>query len=131
MRLLIDTHVFLWWLDGDSKLPVAMRKQIGETANEILVSAASAWELTTKARIGKLPRALAVADDVEQAISSQGFLELPVTVAHAAHAGNLPGPLRDPFDRLLIAQARIEGTPIVSADRAMDDYGVDRLWKRT
>lgn len=96
MRFLIDTHIFLWRLDGDSKLPVTLRKRIGEVANEVLVSAATAWELTTKARIGKLPRALAVADDVEGAIGSQGFRELPVTVAHAARAGSPPGPLRDP-----------------------------------
>ena len=96
--------------------------------NEILVSAACAFEIATKARIGKLPGALAVASDVGGCIASQGFVAMPISVEHAERAGRLPGPHRDPFDRLLIAQSQAEGLPIASVDEAFDMYGVTRFW---
>ena len=79
MRLMLDTHAFLWWLDGDQRLPARVRALIGEPANEVLVSAASVWEITIKARLGKLPRATDVATDVPACIESQGFLPLSIT----------------------------------------------------
>ncbi|MSP59152.1 MAG: type II toxin-antitoxin system VapC family toxin [Myxococcales bacterium] len=128
MKLLLDTHAFLWWLDGDRRLPPRVRRRIEDPATVVLVSAATAWEITTKARIGKLPGALAVAADVAACIVSQGFTSLPISVEHAQRAGALPGPHRDPFDRMLIAQSHAEAVPIVTLDTVFDDYGLTRIW---
>ena len=128
MRLLLDTHAFLWWLDGDRRLPPKVRRALGDDTNRILVSAASAWEITTKARLGKLPGALAVAADVAGCMSSQGFVELEITILHAQWAGNLPGDHRDPFDRMLIAQAQLEDVALASDDDMFDQYAVRRFW---
>ena len=94
----------------------------------ILVSAASAWEISIKARIGKLPGALEVAADIAGAVTSQGFLALPVSIGHAQAAGALPGPLRDPFDRMLIAQAQLENLRLISDEAVFDAYRVRRDW---
>ncbi|MGH7089667.1 MAG: type II toxin-antitoxin system VapC family toxin [Stellaceae bacterium] len=128
MRLLLDTHALLWWISGFGMLSQAARAAIGDQANEIVVSAASAWEITTKFRLGKLPGVGAMANDVGASVAGLGFFELPVTLRHAQHAGSLPGPHRDPFDRLLMAQSLLEAMPLVSIDRAFDTYGVTRLW---
>jgi PIN domain nuclease of toxin-antitoxin system len=128
MRLLLDTHAFLWWLDGDRKLPSRVRKVIALEENEIYVSAASVWEITTKARLGKLPGAVAVAADVPSAIVSQHFWALPISAEHAQRAGSLAGSHRDPFDRMLVAQALSEDLSIASNEEIFDTYGVRRLW---
>lgn len=128
MRVLLDTHAFLWWLDGDRRLSARARRTIGEETNTILVSAASAWEITTKVRIGKLPGAVEVAGDVSGCIARQRFDSLDITVLHAQRAGRLPGAHRDPFDRMLAAQAQIEDLPIVSNDLIFDGYSVTRMW---
>jgi PIN domain nuclease of toxin-antitoxin system len=128
VRLIVDTHALLWWLDGDRRLPPRVRALIGDAANEVLVSAASVWEITTKARLGKLPRAADVAADVPGCIESQGFVPLPITVHHAQRAGALAGPHRDPFDRMLIVQAQAEGVPIASNETIFEDHGITRLW---
>jgi PIN domain nuclease of toxin-antitoxin system len=127
-RFLLDTHAFLWWLDGDKRLGPKPRRLIQSEDNEILVSAASIWEITTKARIGKLPGAGDVAADVPGCIASQGFSSLSISAEHAQVAGSLPGPHRDPFDRMLIAQAHAERIPIVSIDETFDAYAVTRVW---
>ena len=93
-----------------------------------MVSAASAWEITTKHRLGKLPGADQIAHDVAGAIASEGFQELPITVDEAARAGSLPGPHRDPFDRILISQALSRSLVLVSTESLFDSYGVRRLW---
>ena len=128
MRLLLDTHTFLWWLDGDRRLPARVRRQIAANGNTIYVSAASAWEIATKFRLGKLPGAEAVARDVGVAVASQGFSELDITLRHAEHAGRLAGTHRDPFDRMLIAQAQLERVPIASGDDVFEEYGVALYW---
>lgn len=128
MRVLLDTHALLWWLDGDRRLVKKPRALIADQATVVLVSAASAWEISTKARLGKLPSAVEVAADIGGAVASQGFLALPVTIAHAQRAGALPGPLRDPFDRMLIAQSQLEDLPLISIERVFDRYGIQRLW---
>jgi PIN domain nuclease of toxin-antitoxin system len=125
---LLDTHAFLWWMDGDRRLPSRVRALIGESENEVLVSAASVWEIVTKARLGKLPGAMDVAADVPACIQSQGFVGLPITIHQAQRAGALSGPLRDPFDRMLIVQAQAEGVPIASIETVFEDYGITRLW---
>lgn len=104
------------------------RALVADEENEVNLSAASVWEITTKARLGKLPDATAVAADVPAASASQGFSQLSITAAHAQRAGSLPGPHRDPFDRMLVAQAQFEGLSVVSIDTVFDDYRVTRLW---
>ena len=128
MRVLLDTHTFLWWISDSRRLSAPARRAIEDDANTIFVSAASAWEITTKHRIGKLVHVEAVALDVTGTIAGQGFEELAITVDDAARAGRLPGLHRDPFDRVLIAQALARDMAIVSVDQAFDGYGVRRLW---
>jgi len=128
MRVLIDTHALLWWLDGDRRLSRRARAVIGDVANVVLVSAASAWEITSKARIGRLPGALEVAADVAGHVTAQAFTALDISMLHAQRAGRLPGDHRDPFDRMLAAQAQLEDLPIVSNDEVFDSYGVNRVW---
>ena len=128
MRLLLDTHTLLWWLDGDRRLSRRARTQLGDPANEIIVSAASAWEITSKHRIGKLPGAGEVAADVAGAVAGQGFTSLDITIVHAQRAGRLAGDHRDPFDRMLAAQAQLEDLPLVTDDAVFDTLGVNRIW---
>lgn len=128
MRILLDTHAFLWWLAGSDRLSETARTAVAEPANAILVSAASAWEITTKHRLGRLPGADVVAADVQASIEDQGFQQLPITVAHAERAGRLPGLHRDPFDRMLIAQSLAHDLPLVSIESLFDGYGIRRIW---
>ena len=125
---MLDTHTLIWWLAGDSSLSADAKAAIIDPENEVFVSAVSAWEITTKYRIGRLPRAAALALDVSGALASQGFIELPITVLHGQTAGGLPGPHRDPFDRMLIAQATLAGLVLVSNEAVFDHYAVRRLW---
>lgn len=127
-RLLLDTHTFLWWLTGDTRLSQTAVAAIGDEQNEIFISSASAWEISTKYRNDKLPDAAVIAIDIEAAMKSQGFNGLPVSIPHGRSAGALPGPHKDPFDRLLVAQAMIEGMVLVSNEERFDAYGVARLW---
>ena len=128
MRLLLDTHAFLWWLAGNRRLSPAARRAVDDTSNDVVVSAATAWEIAAKHRVGKLPEAEAVALDVTGSIASQGFDELAITVEDAERAGRLLGSHRDPFDRMLIAQALAHNLTVVSIDVVFDGYGVSRLW---
>ena len=128
MKLLLDTHALLWWVADSARLSETARGLIADDSNEILVSAASAWEIATKYRLGKLPGGATVAADVVGCIGTQGFTELQISVADAERAGGLPGPHKDPFDRMLIAQALARDLPIVSVDAAFDHYGVNRVW---
>ncbi len=128
MRLLLDTHALIWWLAGDEKLPQSARVAIRH-ADLVYVSAASAWEIATKARIGKLPEALSLAQDFRDRLDRQSFRALDISVEHAQRAGFLPGPHRDPFDRMLIAQAQAENLILVSNEEIFDQYGVARLWR--
>ena len=128
MRLLLDTHAFLWWLAGSGSLSLPARRAIADEENSVLISAASAWETTTKYRLGKLPDAAAVALDFGGAIADQGFEELAISVDDASLAGSLSGPHRDPFDRMLIAQALSGNLILVSKEAIFDQYGVRRLW---
>ena len=128
MRILIGTHAFLWWLAGNRRMSAAAREVIENPDNSVLVSAASAWEITTKHRLGKLPGADIVVGDVMAAIDDHGFEPLAITVAHAERAGRLPGPHRDPFDRMLIAQSLAHDLPLVSNEALFDRYGVRRIW---
>ncbi|WP_298196083.1 type II toxin-antitoxin system VapC family toxin [Novosphingobium sp.] len=128
MRLLLDTHALIWWLAGDSALSQRAREAISDEMNRVLVSAASAMEIATKFRIGKLPGAALLARDFERVLASQGFDELAITPRHARMAGGMVIPHKDPFDRLLIAQAQADGLVLVSNETLFDSFAVDRLW---
>ena len=127
MRLLLDTHAFLFFVFGNRRLSRRAAEAI-ETAGEVLVSAASAYEITFKHARGHLPDAGAVARDVGAAALAQGMVLLPITCAHAEAAGRLPRHHRDPFDRILVAQALVDGLTLVSADATLDGFGIARLW---
>jgi PIN domain nuclease of toxin-antitoxin system len=101
---------------------------MGDASAVAFVSAASAWEIATKVRLGKLDDPQGVTDSLGVHLRTQGFRELPITLEHGRRAGKLPGPHKDPFDRMLIAQAQSEGLAIVSNDKAFDPYGIQRLW---
>ena len=128
MRALLDTHAFVWWIADSKRLSETARGAMADDTNEIFVSAASAWEIATKYRLGKLPGGEALAVDVAGTIRRQGFEELAISIADAERAGRLPGPHRDPYDRMLIAQALARDLPVVSTDAVFDGYGVNRLW---
>jgi PIN domain nuclease of toxin-antitoxin system len=127
MQLLLDTHALLWWLAGDPQLSAAARKAIGNPETTVVVSAASAWEISTKHRLGKLD-ASALAGRLGRVLADQSFSTLDMTLDHAERAGALPGAHRDPFDRMLIAQAQAENLTLVSNEEVFDTYGVNRLW---
>jgi len=128
MRYLLDTHALLWWLFDDPKLSQRAREIIAKPEHEILVSAASAWEIATKHRLGKLPEAGDIVDQLPTYIQKARFTTLDVVVEHALLAGRLPGPHRDPFDRMLIAQARILNVPVVTTDPVFGNYRVVVVW---
>jgi PIN domain nuclease of toxin-antitoxin system len=128
MRLLLDTHTLLWWLAENSSLPSSACKLIANKNNDVLVSAASAWEIATKVRLGKLPIAIDLAHDFTSYLERERFDTLAVSAEHGIRAGLLPGPHKDPFDRMLIAQALAENLAIVSNDVVFDGYGVKRAW---
>ena len=128
MQILLDTHALLWWLTDDPALTKPARKVIAETGNVVFVSAASAWEIATKVRLGKLASAANLAADFSGHIEREGFQVLAISGEHAVRAGLFPGAHKDPFDRMLIAQAQAEDMPIVSNEVQFDLYGVRRLW---
>ena len=128
MRLLLDTHALLWWLLGDEQLSKTAREAVDDEENDVFVSAVSAMEIATKHRIGKLDQAAAVAGHVAEIARRQGFEELPLSLAHGDLAGTLAFDHRDPFDRLLIAQAMESGMWLVSNEVLFDATGVRRLW---
>ena len=128
MRLLLDTHALIWWLAGDEALSQRAREAIGDEANSIAVSAASAMEIATNHRIGKLDQAAMLAQDFEAIIAAQAFDELPITIHHARLAGEMNIAHKDPFDRLLIAQAQTEDMVLVSNEALFDGFAVQRIW---
>ena len=119
-RLLLDTHVLLWALEDNQALSVDARQSIADTRNEVFVSAVSIWEMAIKRSLGKLRAPDNLADTVQEA----GFAALPITLAHAEQAGMLPPHHRDPFDRMLVAQALAEGLVVVTDDALISKYGV-------
>lgn len=120
-RLLLDTHVWLWWQADDTRLGTESRRLI-QRASEVRFSAVSAWEIAIKAGLGKLQ--LPKGADVGAALAESGFVALPVDIEHAEDVRRLPDLHRDPFDRMLVAQARIEGLTMVTADRQLAAYGI-------
>ena len=127
-RLLLDTHALIWCFHETEKLSSRARIAIEDSENEVYVSAVTAMEIATKFRIGKLPVASQLANHFLREIALLGFRPLPLTAEQGQRGGNLTIPNQDPFDRLLIAQAQIEGMRLVSNEKQFDDYAVLRLW---
>ncbi len=128
MRVLIDTHVFLWWVEGERALPAKARAVIANPGNECLLSMASVWELAIKAGLGKLKLSLPVRRYVVENVAANGFRLLEIGVVHVGRVETLAQHHGDPFDRLLIAQALEEKLPVVTADPVFGNYGVKRIW---
>jgi len=128
MRLLLDTHTFLWWVADDPRLSKKACEVIGNGKNQLFLSAASGWEIAIKAKLGRLQ----MPNDPERFIPEQMALNtienLPVILSHALHVYTLPDYHRDPFDRLLISQAQLEGLPILTADPQISQYSVEVVW---
>jgi len=128
MKVLIDTHVFLWWITNDPLFSPRAREIIADSANVVFLSAASGWEIAIKAKLGRLR----LPDEPERFILKQLELNaievLPVQMSHALHVYALPDHHRDPFDRLLIAQAQLEKLPILTADPQISRYEVETIW---
>jgi len=116
IKFLLDTHALLWWLFDEPKLCSIARTQISHPQNEIYVSSASAWEIATKHRIGKMPEAKELLQNYQEILQQARFIELPITTKHALRAGALPIKHRDPFDRMLMAQAELDNLAIITYD---------------
>ena len=128
MRLLLDSHTLIWSADRPAQVTSAAMTAMIDPANELLVSAATIWEIAIKVGLGRLPLSLPYRQWMEQAMVDLGLVLLPITLDHAERQTLLPWHHRDPFDRLLVAQAQVEGVPLVSADATLDAYGIPRIW---
>lgn len=128
MRALLDTHAFLWWISGDDRLSDRASRTIADGRNEIFVSAASIWEIAIKARLGRL----SIPGDPGQFIGGQvvenAFRGLPIVAGHALRIWELPDHHRDPFDRMLVAQAQVEGLALISRDPEVARYDIEVVW---
>jgi PIN domain nuclease of toxin-antitoxin system len=124
VRLLIDSHAFLWWSEASPRLSLAARGAIADPTNEVLISVAALWELTIKASSGTLN----LPTDFETMVTSQQFSILSITFLHLRRLATLPRHHRDPFDRMMIAQALAEGIPIATGDRSFASYGLQIVW---
>ncbi len=125
VNILLDTHIFLWWLFDDSRLPGEIRGEIENLDNQIFVSSASVWEIATKFRLGKLPEAASVAKNVTKWIEKAGFQPLSVSPEHAQLAGDWQMSHRDPFDRMLAAQAQIEEMALATVDKMLQQFPIE------
>ncbi len=128
MNLLLDTHVLIWWLGSLPMLSADASDALADPENEAFVSGASAFEIATKYRLGKLPVAAALVDGLDEHLRREGFKPVAISLPHALAAGRLPGPHKDPFDRMLIAQARLEGFTVVTSDPIFQRYRVPVVW---
>jgi PIN domain nuclease of toxin-antitoxin system len=124
MRLLVDTHVLLWYLEGDKKLSTTYRRLISDPENEKFVSVGSLWEIAIKSSLNKLSLSNSLKDIIEY-IETRGIILLSISPRHTIEVSTLPFHHRDPFDRILIAQSRIEELPIITDDRMFADYEVE------
>lgn len=128
MRVLLDTHTLLWWFTDDQRLSAKARMLIGDANNEIMVSAASAWEIATKHRLGKLDEAAEAVVCFEDLVAADGFTLLPISHRHGLRAGIFQAAHRDPFDRMLAAQAEIESVPLLTLDPAFKQFDIVTIW---
>ena len=127
-RLLLDTHAFLWWVDDAPEITATARRAIADTKNEIYLSLASCWEMSIKSSLGKLQLTKPIERFVSDQLAANGFTLLNIELRHTAKVESLPFYHRDPFDRLLIAQAMTEKITLITVDKAFIEYGVKTLW---
>ncbi len=127
-RLLLDTHALLWWWADDPSLPVTAREAIADSESKVFVSAASAWEMATKMRLGRLAAHQQAVSRFHELVAADAFGHLPVTYRHGLHAGGYRADHRDPFDRMLAAQAELESLTLITSDTAFGDFPVRVLW---
>ncbi len=125
--MLLDTHIFLWWLFDDPKLSNDLRMTLSDMEQKIFVSSASVWEITTKFRLGKLPQAIEIANNVPDWILRAGFSPLAINSAHAQLAGSWQHQHRDPFDRMLAAQSKIENLVLATDDRLLKSFDINTV----
>ena len=128
MRLLLDTHAFLWWASEDPALSATARRQIESPRNDVFVSPVSAWEIVLKAGLGKLTTPSPVDEFIPEQMARNRFDVLPLSITHVLQVSHLPEHHRDPFDRLLVAQAMVEGLSFVTGDQHMSRYDVRVVW---
>ena len=128
MNVLLDTHALLWWLFADRRLSSRAKAVLRDSQNQVSVSSASAWEIATKYRLGRLDSARPLVDDFSALMRKAGFSELPMTSAHAIRAGNWDVEHRDPFDRMLAAQSSLEDLRLVTRDPVFADFGLEPIW---
>ncbi|MDM8557424.1 type II toxin-antitoxin system VapC family toxin [Candidatus Parabeggiatoa sp. HSG14] len=128
MRVLLDTHAFLWFINGDKNLSQRSRLLIQEADNEVLISIVTLWEITIKTSLKKLDLSQPFNVLIPRELADNEFTQLPVTIDHLIQLSNLPFHHRDPFDRLLIAQSLFEQVPLISKDSEFDNYGLERIW---
>jgi PIN domain nuclease of toxin-antitoxin system len=128
MRLILDTHTLLWFLAGDPRLSAQARNLIADMGNQVATSVASLWEIVIKVSLGKLTLASPFAELIPEQLARNDIDVLPITIQHLATLGGLPFHHRDPFDRLIIAQAISEGLPVVTSDARFSEYGQQVLW---
>ena len=128
MRFLLDTHALLWWAAGDNRLSSRAAGLLTDPANELLLSAAVVWEISIKAALGRLTLGGTPDQFIQRAIGSLGMIPLPIRIEHSLDVYRLPAHHQDPFDRILISQARIEGVPLISRDRKMTAYRIPIEW---
>jgi PIN domain nuclease of toxin-antitoxin system len=128
MKILLDTHTFLWWITNDPHLSTRASQVIADVSHDVFISAASCWEIAMKAQRGRLILPDTPEKYISQQIHINNFQSLPIYVSHALQVYNLPDLHRDPFDRLLIAQSQVEGFPIVSGDAEIARYDVNVIW---
>ncbi|MFZ5483306.1 MAG: type II toxin-antitoxin system VapC family toxin [Pseudomonadota bacterium] len=128
MRVLLDTHALLWWWTDDPQLSGPARACLLDADNVVLVSAASAWEIATKFRLGKLSEAGEAIERFNELVAADGFTHLAVTYLHSLKAGAYPVPHRDPFDRVLAAQSELESAQLITRDPVFEQFGIQTLW---
>jgi PIN domain nuclease of toxin-antitoxin system len=128
VRYLLDTHAFIWWIDNDARLSARAQAVVRDPDNEILVSAGTAWEIAIKAGLGQLEIPRDLPEIMPGQISANGFAVLPISLVHALYVARLPLLHRDPFDRILVAQAAVENLTLVTADPVLSRYDIPVIW---
>jgi PIN domain nuclease of toxin-antitoxin system len=128
MKLLLDTHVFLWWNEGSPRLSRPVRRLLSDSGNRLYVSVVSTWEMALKAQTGKLGLPAAISTYIPARLAHYAMEALPLTLEHVLAASSLPAYHRDPFDRMLVAQGQVEQLPIVTRDPQIRKYAVETIW---
>jgi len=128
LKALLDTHVFLWWITDEPQLPAHIRKVISDIGNELFFSAASCWEIAIKAQLGKIKLPAKPDIFISEQLAINEIQSMPVQSSHALHVFNLPPLHRDPFDRIIVAQAYLENMPVITSDSLISQYDIATIW---